>query len=54
MCAKVKMDVLLVYEIKKIRNAATFSIPLGSDRSKSDIETMLGRTIGQFHRGAEN
>ncbi len=38
-------------EVKEIRKAATFSMPLGSDRFKSDIETMLGRTIGQSHRG---
>jgi len=38
-------------EIKEIRNAATFSMSLGSDRFKSEVEAMLGRTIGQSHRG---
>jgi len=37
--------------LKEIRNAATFSMPLGSDRFKLDVETMLGRTIGQSHLG---
>lgn len=31
-------------EVKAIRKAATFSMPLGSNRFKSDIEAMLGRT----------
>jgi len=38
-------------EIKEIRNAATFSMSLGSDRFKSDVEVMLGRTIGHSRRG---
>lgn len=38
-------------EVKKIRNAAAFSMPLGSDRFKRDVETMLGRTVGQSHLG---
>ena len=38
-------------EIKEIRKAAGFSMPLGDDRFKSDVEAMLGRTIGQSHLG---
>jgi len=38
-------------EIKEIRSATTFSMPLGSERFKSDVEAMLGRTIEQPHRG---
>ena len=37
--------------IGKIRSTAQFSMPLGSDRFKSQIEMALGRKIGQSKRG---
>jgi len=37
--------------IHKVRNAAQFSMPLGNDKFMTQIETALGRSIGQAKRG---
>lgn len=38
-------------DIHAIRNAAQFSMPLGNDRFREQIEKALGRKIGQGRRG---
>ncbi len=38
-------------EIKAIRDAATFGMPLGNELIKANIEVMLGRKLGYTQRG---
>ena len=38
-------------DIHEIRNAATFSMPLGDSRFREQVEQALGRSIGQALRG---
>jgi putative transposase len=37
--------------VHEIRTALDFSVPLGNDRFRQQIEAMLGRSIGQARRG---
>ena len=38
-------------EVQKMRNAATFSTPLGNDRFREQIEAALNRSVGNTTRG---
>lgn len=44
-------DLLDKEDIRAIRNAARFSMPLGDNRFKEQIERALGRRIGHSRRG---
>ena len=44
-------DQLVAQEIGSIRRALNYSIPLGNDRFRRQIEASLGRRTGQAHRG---
>jgi len=39
------------HDVHNIREAAQFSMPLGNDRFRQQIETTLGRALGQAKRG---
>lgn len=38
-------------DLRAIREAAAFGMPLGNDRFKAQIEKTLGRTVGYARRG---
>lgn len=51
-CYRSLFDVALdPEEVQKIRNAVTFSVPLGNDRFRAKIQAALNRSVGYEKRG---